>query len=159
MIAAYAQSSQRQGLDSAVDGEVVKDVNPEFIKLRERGKSLAASNPIQVGAVELRYSRGLCRFVFDDTAEGQDGSPITVVIDMNALQGDVDLAAATALESVHAIHRQGNAEGLRTAINVATEIHASYLIRRRIVITGSVVVVAGIVVAAAMLIANALPRQ
>lgn len=159
MIAAYAQSSERQGLNSAVDGEVVDDVSPKFIKLRERGNSIAASNPVQIGAVELRYSHGLCRLVFDDTEEGQDGSPITVVIDMNALQGDLDRVALTAHESVHAIRRQSNAEALRAAINVATEIHASYLSRRRIVIAGSIVVVAGIVIAAAMLIANAFPRQ
>lgn len=159
MIAVYAQAPDRQGLDSAVDGVAVEDVNPEFIELRERGRAVADANPVQVGEVEVRYSRGLVRFVFDDTDQDQDGSPITVVIDMNSAHGDLNRAVATAAAGVHAIRRKADSDALRAAFKVAAEIHVSYLSRRRIVIAGCIVVVAGIVIAAVVLIVGALPKQ
>ena len=159
MIAVYAQAPDRQGLDSAVDGVAVEDVNLEFIELRERGRSVADAIPVQVGEIEVRYSRGLARLIFDDTDQDQDGSPIAVVIDMNSAHGDLNRTVATAAAGVRAIRRKVDSDSLRAAFKVAAEIHASYLSRRRIVIAGCIVVAAGIVIAVVALIAGALPKQ
>lgn len=159
MIVAYAQARGRQGLEAAVDGLAVEDVSPEFIEFRERGRAVAGSKHVYVGNIEVRYSRGLTRLVFDDTALNQDGSPITVVIDVNAAQNDFDETVSTAAKTVSAIHRSADKESLRAAIKIAIEIHKSYLMRRRIVIAGCIVVIAGIVITAAALIINTLPKQ
>lgn len=159
MIVVYAQAADRQGLDSALNGMAVEDVNPEFIELRERGRSVALANPVQVGEVELRYSRGLARLVFDDAEQDQDGSPITVVIDMNAAQSDPKQAVTAAVDGVRAIRRKADSEVIRAAFKVATEIHASALTRQRIVVAGCIAVVAGIVIATAVLIVGAFPKQ
>ena len=159
MIAVYAQASGRQGLESAVNGAVVGNDHSKFSELRERGRAAANANPIQIGGFELRYSRGVARLVFDDTDDDQDGSPITVVVDMDGTKGNLDAAVAAAVDGVRAIHRDVDATGMRDAIQFATEVHSSYLTRRRIVIGGSAIVVAGVVIAAAVFIATALPKQ
>lgn len=159
MIAVYAQASGRQGLESAVNGAVVGNDHSKFSELRERGRAAASANPIQIGGFELRYSRGVARLVFDDTDDDQDGSPITVVVDMDGTEGNLDAAVAAAVDGVRAIHRDVDAPGMRDAIQFATEVHSSYLTRRRIMIGGSAIVVAGVVIAAAVFIATALPKQ
>lgn len=159
MIAVYAQASGRQGLESAVNGAVVENDHSKFSELRERGRGAASANPIQIGGFELRYSRGVARLVFDDTDDDQDGSPITVVVDMDETEGNLDAAVAAAVDGVRAIRRDVDATGMRDAIQFAKEVHSSYLTRRRIMIGGSAIVVAGVVIAAAVFIATALPKQ
>lgn len=159
MIAVYAQASGRQGLESAVNGAVVGNDHPKFSELRDRGRAAASANPIQIGGFELRYSHGVARLVFDDTDDDQDGSPITVVVDMDRMKGNLDAAVAAAVDGVRAIRRDVDAAGIREAIQVATDVHSSYLTRRRIIIGGSVIIVAGVVIAAAVFIATVLPKQ
>ena len=161
MIAVYAQASGRQGLESAVNGVAAENDDAEFSELRERGRAAARANPIQIGDIELRYSRGIVRLVFDDSEDDgdQDGSPITVVVDMDRVKGGLDAAVAAAVDGVRAIRRDVDSRAMRGVIKVATDVHASYLNRRRIIIAGGIVVIAGVVIVAAVLIATALPQQ
>ncbi|MFL0712563.1 MAG: hypothetical protein ACJLS2_07920 [Microcella pacifica] len=159
MIAAYVQASGRQGLESAVDGVVVEDNDPKFLHLRERGRTAAGANPIQIGSFELRYSRGIARLVFGDADGDQDGSPITVVLDMDGVKGSLQAAVAAAVDGVRAIGRDVDSTAMRNVIEVATDAHTSYLTRRKVVIAGGIVVVAGVVIVAAVLIAVALRQQ
>lgn len=159
MIAVYAQASGRQGLESAINGAVVENDDPQFLELRERGRITVDASPIQIGAIELRYSRGVARLVFDDTDGDQDGSPITVVLKMDQAREDLDAAVSGAVGGVRAIHRNVDSMEIRAALKVATDVHTSHLTRRRIIIAGGIVVAAGVVLVAAVLIATALPKQ
>lgn len=159
MIAIYAQASGRQGLESAVDGIAVEDNNPTFLRLRERGRTAASANPIQIDGFDLRYSHGIARIVFDDANGDQDGSPITVVLDMDGVKGSLPAAVTAAVDGVNAIGREVDSTAIRNVIEVATDVHTSYLTRRKVVITGGIVVVAGVVIVAAVLIAVALRQQ
>ena len=159
MIAVYAQASGRQGLESAMNGVVVGNDHPKFSELRERGRATSSANPIRIGGFELRYSHGVARLVFDDTDADQDGSPITVVVDMDRAKGNLDAAVAAAVKGVRAIHRDVDATGLQELIQLATDVHSSYLTRRRIILGGSVIIVAGVMIAAAIFIVTAVPKQ
>lgn len=159
MIAVYAQASGRQGLESAVDGVGVEDNDPKFLHLRERGRTAAGAKPLQIGSFELRYSRGIAKLVFDDVDRDQDSSPITIVLDMDGVKGSLQAVVAAAVDGVGAIGRDVDSTAMRDVIQVATDVHASYLTRRKVVIGGGIAVVAGVVIVAAVLIAVALRQQ
>lgn len=159
MIATYAQASDRQGLESAIDGEAIESNHAGFTVLRAKGQAAANAKPVQVGGIDVRYSRGIARLVFDDTDDDQDGSPITAVVEMDHTNSDLDAAVATVAAGVHAIRREVELESLRAALQVAAGIHESFVTRRRMVIAGGIIVVAGVVIVAAVLIAAAVSQR
>lgn len=160
MIIVYAQSTGRQGLDSALDGVLVEDSNPEFIDLRERGRAIASANPDRVGGVELHYSRGLARLVFDDTGQRRDSSPITAIVDINDLQGNSEQLVAKLTDGVTAIGCKTDYDAILTAARIIERMHTSYLSRRRFIIAGCIGAAAAVVVTASVVVViNALPKQ
>lgn len=159
MIATYAQAADRQGLESAIDGVAVESSHTGFTDLRAKAQVVANAKPVRVGAIDVRYSRGIARLVFDDADDDQDGSPITAVVEMNRANSDLDAAAATIVSGVHAIRRDVDFEPVRAALQITSGIHESFVTRRRMVIAGGIVVVAGVVIVAAVLIAAAVSQR
>lgn len=152
MIATYAQASDRQGLISSIDGVAVESTNSEFMTMRAKGREVADTKAVQIGGIELRYSRGVARLVFDDTDDDQDGSPITAVVEMDRALPDLKYAVSTVVKGVHAIHRESEPEAIRKALQIAAGIHESFVTRRRMIIAGGIVVIAGVVIVAAVLL-------
>lgn len=159
MIATYAQAADRQGLESSLNGAAVESSHPDFIALRAKGQEAAHGKPIQVDGLDLRYTRGITRLVFDDRDNNLDGSPITAVVEMGRASFDLDQAVATVIAGVRAIHREVEPGSVRAALQIAKGIHESFVARRRVVITGGIVVIAGVVIVAAVLIASAVSQR
>lgn len=159
MIATYAQASDRQGLESAIDGVAIESSHAGFTALRAKGHTVANAKPIQVGGINVRYSRGVARLVFDDTDDDQDGSPITAVVEMDRTDSDPEVTVATLIAGVHAIRREVEPEDVRAALQIAAGIHESFVTRRRMIIAGGIVVVAGVVIVAAILIVAAVSQR
>ena len=159
MIATYAQASDRQGLEAAIDGVAIESIHAGFTAIRAKGQAVATATPVKVGGIDLRYARGIARLVFDDTDDDRDGSPITAVVEMDRTNFDLDTAAATLVAGVHTIRRDVELEAVRAALQIAAGIHESFVTRRRMVIAGGIIVVAGVVIVAAVLIVAAVSQR
>ena len=133
-VAAYAQSSDRQGVDAALDGVVVDSESEPFAALRKRAIALNLEvRPTRVDDVEVRYGKGIVRLQFDgDDLEGHAASPIVVVILESAIDQDRDLTIRSASESVVAIGRQASRESLNQGLSEAVRIRDAHRQRQLI---------------------------
>jgi hypothetical protein len=160
VIIAYAQATDRQGLDAAVNGEAVDQDHDGFTDLRERAKELNnQANSIRISGVELNYARGVARLVLDGSDDEHGGSPITVVAKFDAVVKNPDEATRVAAASVRAIGRECDESAIRDALAMAVQLHDSYLTKRSILVAGGIAVVAGIVVTAAVIASSYLSRR
>ena len=72
IVAAYAQASDRQGVDAAMNGAIVDSANERFVALRRKAMALNLEATFtRVDEVEVRLGKGIVRFQFDgDDFEG-----------------------------------------------------------------------------------------
>lgn len=148
MVIAYAQATNGEGLDAAVDGQRVEPEQVRFAGLREKSISLnLAASPHQLGNVEVKFGKGLVRLEFMGAeADASDLSPIVVVaVVAEVLQGRAT-AVQRAVESVAAIGRQGDEKILEAGFAVAETLQEARRAKRRIAIVVGVALVAVAVV-------------
>lgn len=154
MIVAYAQASDRQGLDAAVDGRAVALENEAFVLARDKSASLnLRGKPQLVGSVEVRCGHGIVRLELpgsEDDAESR--SPIVVAIGDDELHGNTTALAGRVVETISAIDRLCNQAAIEAALGAADVLLRS---RRMWVKIGAV---AAIALAAAGLVAILVAR-
>lgn len=123
MIAAYAQASDRQGLDAAIDGSSVTLDNAAFVATRDKSASLnIRRKPQHVTGVQIRSGRGIIRLELpgsEDDAESR--SPIVIAIGHDELRTDTDALVVRVVETISAIDRRCDQAAIAAAIKAATE--------------------------------------
>lgn len=106
MIVAYAQASDRQGVDAALDGVVVRVDEPRFAEMRKKAVALNLGKPsVRIRDVEVRYGHGIVRLELSGTDDpDSELSPIVVVAHVDLVRGHSE-TARRAVESVAALAR------------------------------------------------------
>lgn len=148
MVIAYAQATNGDGLDAAVNGQRVEPEEVRFVGLREKSVALnLAASPHQLGKVEVKFGKGHVRLEFMGAeADASDLSPIVVVAEVaEVLQGRA-AAVQRAVESVAALGRQCDEKILEAGFALAENLQESRRARRRIAIVAGFVLVAVAVV-------------
>ena len=148
MIVAYAQDPDRQGLNSAMNGEVVSPLDSTFRAFREKAISLNfAGLPTPLGDVQVRYGKGLIRIEFPNS-NGEVGvvSPVVVVVDAAEVVRNREGAIRIAIDSAAAIDRPLDSQSLDAALALGERLHGS---KRR---KSQVAAVAVILIAVAVLV-------
>jgi hypothetical protein len=151
VIVAYAQASDRQGLDAAVDGESVDANEPRFAKIREKAVALNLGKPpVHVGAVEVRHGKGVVRLELSGT-DDSDGklSPIVVVADAVDLARGPRETATRAVASVSALGRACDVAALEAGFGAGDRAIRSSRAKRRIAIVAAAGVITVAVIWAA----------
>lgn len=133
-VAAYAQSSDRQGVDAALDGVIVDSESEPFAALRRRAIALnLEARFTRIDDVEVRYGKGIVRLQLDgDDLDGQAGSPIVVVISESEIDQDRDFMIRLASESVAVIGRQASRESLDQGLSEAARLRDAHRQRQLI---------------------------
>ncbi|WP_454117950.1 hypothetical protein [Microbacterium lacticum] len=151
MIAAYAQASERQGLDVALDGERVALHDLRFEQLRDRGLALNLKTPSRtVDGVEVRCGRGVLRLDMSGGEESSAGlSPVVIIVSGVALDAGSAEVSRRAVATVEAIGRTISPRTVEAAI-VEAERLVSGRARLRVIV-GSVVAVAVVSIASVFL--------
>lgn len=146
--AAYAQASNRQGVDAAIDGTAVDSHSEPFFTLRGQAIKLnLEATASRVDGVEVRRGRGLLRLQFDgNESEGVPDSPIVILVRELALDGDREAAVQAASASVAAIGRNIGPDVIHRGLSEASRVRTVSRRRRRINVALAVGVAAGIAV-------------
>lgn len=121
MIAAYAQASDRQGLDAALDGRAVALEDAALVSTRDKSAALnLRGKPHRVGNVEIRCGRGIVRLELPGAEDDADSrSPIVVAIGDSELQADASALAGRVMETISAIGRLCDQAAIELAIRAA----------------------------------------
>ncbi len=121
MIAAYAQASDREGLDAALDGRAVALDYAAFVSARDKSAALnLRGKPHRVGNVEILYGRGIVRLELPGVEDDADSrSPIVVAIRDSELHADASALASRVTETISAIGRHCDQAAIELAIGAA----------------------------------------
>ncbi|GAA1941547.1 hypothetical protein GCM10009775_36670 [Microbacterium aoyamense] len=124
MIAVYAQSSQRQGLDASINGSAVTIENPEFASLRDKSAAVRLrAKRVRSGDVEVQFGQGLLRLEFAGAElDGSIRSPIVAVVDERELMSPIAAVAQLVVEGVEAVDRRCDVSALNAALAVGREL-------------------------------------
>lgn len=134
MIAVYAQATDRQGVDVALDGLRVESDDQRFADLWEKSSALyLRRSPIDLGGVSIHCGLGVARLQFEPSDADLDDSPIVIVGSARIIREGGESVAVAAMNSVSAIGREVDVKDLTIALRVAARTLRT--IRARQVIT------------------------
>lgn len=121
MIVAYAQASDRQGLDAAVDGRAVALEDAAFVSTRDKSAALnLRGKPQLVGGVEVRFGHGIVRLELPGSEDGAEPrSPIVVAIGDNELHAAASDLSGRVVGTISAIGRFCDQAAIEMAIGAA----------------------------------------
>lgn len=151
MIAVYAQASDHQGIDLAIDGVTVSSDDRRFTSLREKSAALNFRRfPANVGDVTIHCGMGIARLQFQPAEED---SPVVVVVSDRLLGNGGVSVTTTVMSSVNAIGRSIAVEELSVALRVASDFLQMTRVRKLIAIgvAASAVAIAALILTRRMM--------
>lgn len=151
MIAVYSQAEGRQGIDAAIDGQVVSSDDVLFVSVRQRSIALNLKrNSIEVGAAKVSCGGGVARLQFESLAADED-SPIVVVLEAREFVHSIQAVANGVLSTAGAIDRRLDRSAVEQTLETAAHVMQAQKVHQ--------VIVFGLAVCAAALAATAASRK
>lgn len=148
MIIAYAQSTEKQGVDAASGGRMIPPEDAGFVALREKATGLNFSTTAhRVGDVEVRFGAKIVRLDVVQNADGTaNESPVVVVADIADLAGGIDRAARVAVDSVAAIGRIVGPASIAAGFEEGERLHHSFRIKRYVATAAAAALMAALAI-------------
>lgn len=122
MIVVYAQATDREGIDAAIDSETVDAEDARFVHVRQKSKALNLK-PVaaEANGIVVHIGLGVVRVQVDSSA-ADDGSRVVVVLPSVSLLERRDLLAMSVLQTAAAIGRYVEPPRVDAALSLATQV-------------------------------------
>jgi|GEM_PF-2961874 len=144
MIAVYAQASERQGLDAALNGHPVSASDAAFLEIREKAVAVNLTQAAQeFDGGEVKVGRGVIRVELLMAVDGEAPvSSVVVVVESADLLRNQTLVAPLVTQSIAAIGRVARAEALNAGLALGEQLMRGSRTKRRVITAVALVALA-----------------
>lgn len=122
MIAVYAQATERQGIDAAIDGSVIDANEAAFVDVRRMSRALNLKPEAgRAGGVGVHLGLGIVRLQIDASTL-EDRSRVIVVLPSPLVNGGGHRLVESVVQTAEAIDRYLEPSDVEAALSLATHL-------------------------------------